>query len=87
MNILEELGNSLIGLFESSGFATNDWRNYIMIVISCILMYLAIKKQFEPLLLLPIAFGMLLVNLFPAIMGHPELTYTLVDQWNAANPG
>ena len=87
MNILGELWQSILGLFESSGFATNDWKNYIMIAISCVLMYLAIKKQFEPLLLLPIAFGMLLVNLFPAIMGHPELTYTLVDQWNAANPG
>ena len=42
-----------------------------MVGISFILMYLAIKKQFEPLLLLPIAFGMCLVNLFPDIMGMP----------------
>ncbi|HCM23264.1 MAG TPA: glutaconyl-CoA decarboxylase subunit beta [Ruminococcaceae bacterium] len=42
-----------------------------MIGISCVLLYLAIKKQFEPLLLLPIAFGMLLVNVFPGIMAEP----------------
>ncbi len=53
---------------------TNDWRNYIMIGIACILIYLAIKKEFEPLLLLPIAFGMMMVNLYPAIMAEPTAT-------------
>ena len=43
--------------------ATGGAGNLIMIVIACVLIYLAIKKEFEPLLLLPIAFGMLLVNL------------------------
>ncbi|MGI6153314.1 MAG: sodium ion-translocating decarboxylase subunit beta [Christensenellaceae bacterium] len=47
-----------MGIFNSSG-----WEQWVMIVISCVLLYLAIVKQFEPLLLLPIAFGMLLVNL------------------------
>ena len=53
----------IINLFESSGFAALDWRNVLMILISCVLVYLAIVKQFEPLLLLPIAFGMFLSNL------------------------
>ena len=53
----------IISLFESSGFAALDWRNVLMILISCVLVYLAIVKQFEPLLLLPIAFGMFLSNL------------------------
>ncbi len=47
-----------------AGFFINDgWKNLIMIVVACVLIYLAIKKEFEPYLLLPIAFGMLLVNL------------------------
>ncbi len=56
-------------IWEESGFArlfnfeNGGWKNLIMIGIACVLMYLAIKKQYEPLLLLPIAFGMLLVNL------------------------
>ena len=49
--------------------ARNDPRNYAMIVIALILLYLAIKKEFEPLLLLPIAFGMLLVNLVSRYYG------------------
>ncbi|MBE6778207.1 MAG: sodium ion-translocating decarboxylase subunit beta [Ruminococcaceae bacterium] len=44
-------------------FENGGWKNLIMIAIACVLLFLAIKKQFEPLLLLPIAFGMLLVNL------------------------
>ncbi|EJP25738.1 glutaconyl-CoA decarboxylase subunit beta [Peptostreptococcaceae bacterium AS15] len=53
----------IINLFKSSGFAALDWRNILMILISFVLVYLAIVKQFEPLLLLPIAFGMFLSNL------------------------
>ena len=48
---------------ESTGLAHGAWQNYVMIVVACVLLYLAIVKQFEPLLLLPIAFGMLLSNL------------------------
>ena len=44
-------------------FENGGWKNLIMIGIACVLIYLAVKKGFEPLLLLPIAFGMLLVNL------------------------
>lgn len=54
---------TLSDTFLGSGFFVADWRTYVMILISCVLMYLAIKKQFEPLLLLPIAFGMLLANI------------------------
>lgn len=69
--MFQEFLNALSGILQSSGFATNDWRNYVMIGIACVLLYLAIKRQFEPLLLLPIAFGMLLVNVFPGIMADP----------------
>ncbi len=56
--ILRESGFAQILNFENGG-----WKCLIMIAVACVLLYLAIKKQFEPLLLLPIAFGMLLVNL------------------------
>jgi oxaloacetate decarboxylase beta subunit len=59
---------ALKGLALSTGFATITWQQLVMLGISFILLYLAIVKQFEPLLLLPIAFGMLLVNL-PAAAG------------------
>jgi len=51
------------GIARLCNFEAGGWKNLIMIGIACVLLYLAIKKQFEPLLLLPIAFGMLLVNL------------------------
>ena len=57
--MLEVLKN----LWETSGIATMSWQQGVMILVSFILFYLAIKKQYEPLLLLPIAFGMLLTNL------------------------
>ena len=50
-------------IWESTGFMKGDWQNYAMLAVACLLLYLAIVKQFEPLLLLPIAFGMLLANL------------------------
>lgn len=50
-----------------------DWRNFVMLAVACLLMYLAIVKQFEPLLLLPIAFGMLLTNFPGANMFHEDL--------------
>ncbi len=85
--ILNEFLQSVQGIFQASGFSVNDWRNYVMIGIACVLIYLAIKKQFEPLLLLPIAFGMLLVNLFPAIMVPPQTTMQLVSDYMAAHGG
>ena len=47
---------------------TLDWRNYVMILVAFLFLFLAIKKGYEPLLLVPIAFGMLLVNIYPDIM-------------------
>lgn len=64
---MDKLIDIFIGFINSTGiaqfFADGGWKNLIMIAIACILLYLAIKKKFEPYLLLPIAFSMLLVNL------------------------
>lgn len=62
-NLLVDVGEMLKGLWESSGLANGTWQNYVMLLISFILFYLAIVKKFEPLLLLPIAFGMFLINI------------------------
>ena len=80
MEIIIGFFNAIKGLFESSGIMTLNWQNYVMIGISIVLLYLAIKKQYEPLLLLPIAFGMLLVNLYPAIMNPPTVELLTADQ-------
>ncbi len=61
--LLVDFGSMFKGLWESSGLASGSWQNYVMILVSFILFYLAIVKKFEPLLLLPIAFGMFLINL------------------------
>ncbi len=61
------------GLLASSGFANGTWLHYVLMLISFFLMYLAIVKKFEPLLLLPIAFGMFLANLPMGGLMHPEL--------------
>ena len=58
-----DLIDAVKGIAMSTGFAQGEWRQYAMIAVACGLLYLAIVKQFEPLLLLPIAFGMLLANL------------------------
>lgn len=61
-----------VELFKNSGFVNLTYQHWIMIAIACILIYLAIVKQYEPLLLLPIAFGMLLANLPNAgLMSEP----------------
>ena len=67
MEILRQLWESILGIADKSAFVTLEWRNYVMILISFLLIYLAIRKQYEPLVLLPIAVGMLLVNLCPSI--------------------
>ena len=74
MEIINGFLDAIYGIFTSSGLVSLNWQNYIMIAVSIFLLYLAIKKQYEPLLLLPIAFGMLLVNLYPEIMAAPEVT-------------
>ncbi len=62
-NLLVNFKDMFVNLWESSGLANGDWQNYVMIAVSFVLMYLAIVKKFEPLLLLPIAFGMFLINI------------------------
>ncbi|MBO5851016.1 MAG: sodium ion-translocating decarboxylase subunit beta, partial [Clostridia bacterium] len=81
----EDLLNSLVNLWESTGLNSlfNDpsgWQNIIMLLISFILFYLSIVKRFEPLLLLPIAFGMFIVNIpgsYKILFG--EKGYILTD--------
>ena len=81
--------NSVLEFFQTMGFMNLTWQQAVMLLVSFFLLYLAIKKQYEPLLLLPIAFGMLLTNLPGAGMFHQELwdaflQPTLAD--GSANP-
>ncbi len=69
----------ILDFFRTMGFMNIDWRQVVMLFVSFFLLYLAIKKQYEPLLLLPIAFGMLLTNLPGANMYHPELWEAFLD--------
>ena len=62
-NLLFNMGEKFLNLWETSGLASGSWENYVMLAVSFVLMYLAIVKKFEPLLLLPIAFGMFLINI------------------------
>lgn len=87
MNVFTELLDSIVDIWNTSGFVSSNWQNYVMIAVACVLFYLAIKKQFEPLLLLPIAFGMLMVNLFPGIMATPTTTLTSIEEYMAAHNG
>ncbi len=67
-----------------TGFATLTWKHYVMILIACVFMYLAIVKGFEPLLLVPISFGMFLVNMFPSIIQEGGLLhyFYMLDEWS-----
>ena len=83
-NLLINIGEMFQNLWESSGLFQSDWQNYVMIAVSFVLMYLAIVKKFEPLLLLPIAFGMFLIN----IPGAKEVLWVKGDDPNnSANWG
>ena len=64
--------NTLANLAQQSALTSITGGNIIMIVVALVFLYLAIAKGFEPLLLVPIAFGMLLVNIYPDIMASPE---------------
>ena len=84
--------DTLSNLLHQTAFFNLTWGNYLMIAVACIFLYLAIAKGFEPLLLVPIAFGMLLVNIYPDIMASPEETsngvggllhyFYLLDEWS-----
>lgn len=87
MEILNGFVEAVQGIIQSSGLTVLNWQNYIMIGVSIVLLYLAIKKQYEPLLLLPIAFGMLLVNLYPSIMAAPATDMIPVNEYLQTHPG
>lgn len=87
MEILNGFVDSIVGLFNDSGLMVLGWQNYVMIGVAIVLIYLAIGKQYEPLLLLPIAFGMLLVNLYPSIMDAPTTTLQPVSEYMAEQGG
>ncbi len=84
MEIIQNFIDAIVGIFRESGLMSLGWQNYVMIAVACVLFFLAIKKQYEPLLLLPIAFGMLLVNLYPSIMAAPETTLMSAEECIAA---
>lgn len=65
------ISETLTNLFHQTAFYNLSWGNYLMIIVAFVLLYLAIKHDFEPLLLIPIAFGMLLVNIYPDIIAAP----------------
>ena len=62
---------TLSNLWDQTAFTSMSVGNYVMVVVALVFLYLAIAKGFEPLLLVPISFGMLLVNIYPAIMAEP----------------
>ncbi len=86
--VTETLGN----LIHQTAFFNLSWGNLLMILGALVFLYLAIKKGYEPLLLVPIAFGMLLVNMYPEIMANPEDTsngvggllhyFYILDEWS-----
>ncbi len=88
---MDYITNTLGNLLHQTAFFNLTWGNYLMIAIACAFLYLAIKHGFEPLLLVPIAFGMLLVNIYPDIMMTVEESnngvggllhyFFLLDEW------
>ena len=69
---MEYISNTLGNLVEQTAFMNLTWGNLIMIGVACIFLYLAIRHGFEPLLLVPIAFGMLLVNILSGHYDQPR---------------
>ena len=89
---MEYIQNTLLNLLQQTAFLNLSVGNLIMILVECIFLYLAIGKGFEPLLLVPISFGMLLVNIYPDIMLSIEDSsngvggllhyFYLLDEWS-----
>lgn len=89
---MEYITNTLSNLLQQTAFLNLTFGNLLMIFVALTFLYLAIKKEFEPLLLLPIAFGMLLVNIYPDIMMTVEESsngiggllhyFYLLDEWS-----
>ena len=68
---LVNFGDLISNFFGQMGFTSLGWQNYVMVALACVLIFLAVAKGFEPYLLIPIAVGMLLVNLAPSLMNAP----------------
>ena len=89
---MDYIVNTLSNLLQLTAFLNLTGGNLIMIAVACFFLYLAIGKGFEPLLLVPISFGMLLVNIYPDIMIHAEDAsngvggllwyFYLLDEWS-----
>jgi len=92
---MEYITSTLGNLLQQTAFLNLTGGNLIMIAVACVFLYLAIKKGFEPLLLVPISFGMLLVNMYPDIMASPYVDeagishaggllhyFYLLDEWS-----
>ena len=89
---MDYIVNTLSNLLQQTAFLNLTTGNLIMIAVACFFLYLAIGKGFEPLLLVPISFGMLLVNIYPDIMIHAEDSsngvggllwyFYLLDEWS-----
>ena len=89
---MDYITNTLGNLVHQTAFFNLTWGNYLMILVACVFLYLAIKKEYEPLLLVPISFGMLLVNIYPDIMLSIEDSsngvggllhyFYLMDEWS-----
>ena len=71
---MTNIGDTLYNLLHQTAFFHLTIGNFVMIAVACFFLYLAIRKEYEPLLLVPIAFGMLLVNIYPDIIASPEET-------------
>lgn len=84
--------DTLSNLLHQTAFFNLTWGNYVMILVAFVFLFLAIRKGFEPLLLVPIAFGMLLVNIFPGIFASAEESsngvagllhiFYILDEWS-----
>lgn len=93
---MEYISNTMSNLLQQTAFMNLTFGNIVMIFIAFLFMYLAIKKGFEPLLLIPISFGMLLVNIYPDIMRTIEDSwgesagllqyFYLLDKWSILPP-
>ncbi len=87
-NLLIDFGKIFSDLWDSMGLSQGTWQNYVMLAIACVLFFLAIVKKYEPMLLLPIAFGMFLINIpgaekilwgtYPEGLPEAEQTYEKV---------
>ena len=88
---MDYIVNTLDNLIHQTAFFNLTVGNYVMIAVACFFLYLAIRHEFEPLLLVPIAFGMLLVNIYPDIMLEPAKSangvggllhyFYILDEW------